>query len=187
MMVMVAGCVVSMPVIARSSFTLSAVFSSNAPESVAAPCTFLALFTAVLGPPASSALGELASVLLPFAALPVCTLPDTTSAVILSAEVSHNDASPVLHVTLLWGRWIGVPVGRRRLRGELFDEREDVVWFLVRLLHEFVVPLVVKLFLRRRWLGGRIIVWVKHPKLAVDLESRYEVRLLKVRSQIAIL
>ncbi|KAK4895512.1 hypothetical protein LTR28_001930, partial [Elasticomyces elasticus] len=43
---------------------------ADAPEPVAAPRALLALLAAVLGPPAAPALGKLARVLFPFAALP---------------------------------------------------------------------------------------------------------------------
>ena len=62
------------------------------------PRALLAFLAAVLGAPATTALGELARVLLPAAALVVCTLSDPSTRVVFPAKVAHNNAGPVLHV-----------------------------------------------------------------------------------------
>jgi hypothetical protein len=92
----------SMMTVTIARFT-TAFFGSHAPEAMAAPCPFLALFAAVFRPPASSTFGELASKLLPLSALPICALSDASSILVFAAQVSHHDASPVLHITLLLG------------------------------------------------------------------------------------
>lgn len=77
--------------------TLSAVtvVCCYAPEAMAAPGAFLALFGAVLCAAASAAFRELPWNLFPLAALPVCTLSDTTTGVIFPAEITHHYTSPV--------------------------------------------------------------------------------------------
>lgn len=62
------------------------------------PRGFLAVFAAVLGTAATTALGELALEFLPFAALVVCALADAAARFVLAAEVPHHHAGPVLHV-----------------------------------------------------------------------------------------
>jgi hypothetical protein len=119
----------------------AAFFCGYAPEAMGTPCAFLAFFAAVLRPPASSALSELASILFPFAALPICALPNATSALVFAAQISHHDASPVLHITLLLrSRVVRMAGGGRFRGGEFLDKWEDVVGHLARLLHELVVP-----------------------------------------------
>ena len=76
-----------------------------APVPMVAPGALLALLAAVLSPATPSALGELAGVLFPFAALPVGALADAAAAVVFAAKVAHHDAGPVLHVALLGCRW----------------------------------------------------------------------------------
>jgi len=66
--------------------------------SVVYPRVLLAFLAAVLGSPTPSAFRKLASELLPLAALVVCTLSDPASRVVFSAQISHHDTCPVLHV-----------------------------------------------------------------------------------------
>lgn len=75
---------------------------SHAPEAMAAPCTFLALFAAILGAAAATTLRELPCELLPFAALPVSALTYAATALVFAAEIAHHHSRPVLHVALLW-------------------------------------------------------------------------------------
>lgn len=58
---------------------------SNAPVAVENPGALLAFFAAVLGPPAPTALGELAGVFFPLAALVVRALSDAASRVVFPA------------------------------------------------------------------------------------------------------
>lgn len=69
-----------------------------APVPVVYPGGFLAIFAAVLGATATPTLGELTLELFPLATLVVGALADATSRLILTAEVSHDHACPVLHV-----------------------------------------------------------------------------------------
>lgn len=82
------------------------------------PGGFLAFFAAILRPPASSAFCELAGELLPFPALVICTLSNAPTGIILAAQISHYNASPVLHVLTVMADC------------ELFHKGEDVevVW-----------------------------------------------------------
>lgn len=131
---------------ALTSTTVAAmpVLGRDAPEAVAAPGAFLALFGAVLGAAAAAALCELARVLLPLAALPVCALADAAARVVLAAEVAHDDAGPVGHVVLLRRDGSAGAVARGRgLGGELLDQGEDVVGGFAGLLDELIVPVVV--------------------------------------------
>lgn len=77
-------------------------FGCDAPEAVAPPGPFLTLLAAVFGSPAATAFGELAGILLPLPAFPICALADATARLVLAAQVAHDNAGPVLHVTLLW-------------------------------------------------------------------------------------
>ena len=156
---------------ARLSF--SVVFSCDAPEAVATPGTLLALFAAVFGPPAPPTFCELAGKFFPLAALPVCALSDAASAVILPAQIPHHYPGPVLHVSLLRRRRV-LRVPRGGFCGELFNQWEYVVRLLIILFDELVVPLLVKLFLCRKRVRGRIIVRIQHFQLAVDLQSWYK-------------
>lgn len=85
-----------------------------APVAMVNPRSFLAVFAAVLGAAAASALGKLALEFLPLAALVVRTLTNAASRLILAAEVSHDHAGPVLHVLRV------VP------NGELLNQGEDI-------------------------------------------------------------
>jgi hypothetical protein len=81
----------------------AAFFGGHAPEAMAAPCALLAFLAAVFRPSASPTFGELASKLFPFPALPICALSNAASILVFAAQVSHHDASPVLHIALLLG------------------------------------------------------------------------------------
>src|ERR1700760_1094224 len=69
-----------------------------APMSMVQPSALLALFAAILGSPATSALGKLSCELFPLAALVVRALSDTSAGVVFAAEISHDYSGPVLHV-----------------------------------------------------------------------------------------
>lgn len=86
----------------------------HTPMAVEDPGALLAFLATVLRPPAAPALGELPGELLPLPALVVCTLPYPTPAVVLPAEVPHNDPGPVLHILAVVSD------------GKFFDEWEDV-------------------------------------------------------------
>jgi len=92
------------------------------------PSILLAFLAAVLGSPTSSALGELPCEFLPFAALVVCALSDPAPCVVLSTEIPHHDACPVLHVLRVVDD------------SELFNKRENVeVVGLEIFLHELLI------------------------------------------------
>jgi hypothetical protein len=78
-----------------AAFSVMAVVCCYAPEAMAAPGAFLALFGAILGAAATAAFRKLPCKLFPFAALPVRTLSDTTARVVFSAKVAHHYAGPV--------------------------------------------------------------------------------------------
>ena len=80
---------------AFSAFSAVAVVCCYAPEAVAAPGAFLALFGAVLRATTAAALCELPCVFFPLAALPVSTLSDATAGVVFPAEVAHDYTCPV--------------------------------------------------------------------------------------------
>lgn len=69
-----------------------------APVAVVHPRGLLAVFAAVFGAAATSALGKLSLEFLPLATLVVGTLTNATPRLVLAAEVSHDHARPVLHV-----------------------------------------------------------------------------------------
>lgn len=164
---------------AGAGFTVSAILCGDAPVSVASPGSLLALFAAVLSPSTAATFRELTSVFFPLAALPEGTLSDPTTAVVFPAQVAHNDASPVLHVALLGRHGVGMP-RRRGLRGEFFDQREDVVRDFARLFDKLVVPFIIQLFLRGRGIQYWVVLRVKHFQLVADLESRHQSGLLEV-------
>lgn len=85
------------PFAAAFAAALSAVtvFCCNAPEAVAAPSAFLALFRAVLGATAAAALCKLPCELFPLATLPVSALSNTTARVVFPAKVAHDHSCPV--------------------------------------------------------------------------------------------
>ena len=90
-MVMVMARAVMMPMATMSMMPLATTslaasfFRRNAPEAVAAPRALLTLFAAVFRPSAAPALGELANVFFPFAALPVCALSNAASTLVFPA------------------------------------------------------------------------------------------------------
>lgn len=93
--VMMMTAVVSLTAAFATAFSAVAVVCCYAPEAVATPCAFLALFGAVFCAAAAAAFRELPCVLFPFAALPVSTLSDATARVVFPAEVTHDYACPV--------------------------------------------------------------------------------------------
>ena len=138
------------------------------------PRALLTLLAAVLGPTAPTALGELSRVALPLAAPIVRTLSDAAAVVVLAAEVAHDDPGPVLHV-------VRVMPDR-----ELLHQREDVK--VVRqeiLLHRLVVLVLVDA--SGPGGGGSASVGVQQVEFLADLEPGHEVRVLKVRPQVAVL
>lgn len=143
-----------------------------APESVVAPCTFLALLAAVFGTPTSSAFSKLSGVLFPLAALPVCTLSDSTTAFVFTAEVTHHHTCPVLHRLVLLSRsWQQRLARAGASYSKFLDQRENVKCWL---FDEFIVPCLLELFLR--WPGEWcrwIIVSIQCPQLGIDLEPWY--------------
>jgi hypothetical protein len=145
--------------------------------SVESPRTFLTFLAAVLGASTSATFGELASVLLPLATLIVGTLPDAASSLVLAAQISHNDSCPVLH--------IGAVVAHSELlhkREEVEIIREDI--FLVILLVANYLLFFLFFF---RVLKRSVLVAVKQGEVFADLQSRYEVALLEVGTQAAVL
>jgi len=78
-----------------TAFPAVAVFCCHAPEAMAAPGAFLALFGAVFCATAAAAFCKLPCVLFPFAALPVGTLSNAAARVVFPAEVAHDYACPV--------------------------------------------------------------------------------------------
>lgn len=72
--------------------------SSNAPVAMERPGALLTLLAAILCPAAPTALSELPRKFFPFTALVISALPNPAPRIILTAEVPHNDASPVLHI-----------------------------------------------------------------------------------------
>ena len=91
----VMAAVMSVTAAFAAAFSAVAVVCCDAPEAMAAPRAFLALFGAVLCAAAAAAFCELPCVLFPFATLPVSTLSDTTARVVFPAEVTHDYACPV--------------------------------------------------------------------------------------------
>ena len=78
-----------------AAFSAVAIVCCYAPEAVAAPGAFLALFRAVFRAAAAAAFCELSCVLFPFTALPVSTLSDAAARVVFPAKVTHDYACPV--------------------------------------------------------------------------------------------
>lgn len=138
----------------------------DAPVTVERPSTFLALLAAILGTATSTALGKLAGVLLPLAALVVSALSDAPSGVVLAAEVPHHNTGPILHVGAV------VP------DCELFNERKEV-----ELVGQQVLLVIGILVVDLR----DILLAVEHGKLFANLESRDEVALLEVGAKAAVL
>jgi hypothetical protein len=105
--------------------------------------------------------------------LVVCTLADAAASVIFAAEVSHDNASPVLHISTVIAHC------------ELLNEREEVeivgkqILFVVGI---FIVDLRNVLFFVH---GGDILV--NGSKFFADLETRDKVALLEIRSKTTVL
>lgn len=95
----------------RSALSLR---SSNAPVTMERPGTLLTLFAAVLCPAAPAALSKLPRKFFPFTTLVISALPNPAPCIILTAEVPHDDASPVLHICTVVSH------------SELLHQREDV-------------------------------------------------------------
>ena len=85
-----------------------------APMAMVHPRGFLAVLAAVFGPATTAAFCELPLEFLPFAALIVRALADTTARFILATEIPHHHTGPVPHVF------------RMVTDGELLNQREDV-------------------------------------------------------------
>jgi hypothetical protein len=140
---------------------------------VESPCALLALFAAVFGASASTTLGKLASVLFPFAALVVCTLADTSTCVILTAEISHNNAGPVLHISAVVADC------------ELLDQWEEVEVVgeqVLLIVGIFIVDLGLLLF----FIHGRHVL-INGSELLANLEARNEMALLEIGAKTAVL
>lgn len=102
-MVMVVTAVVPVTASLTAAVATRSIFCGYTPEAMAAPGALLAFFRAVLGAATAAAFGELASILLPLATLPVSALADATAGVVLTAEIAHHHAGPVAHLALLRG------------------------------------------------------------------------------------
>lgn len=131
----------------------------NTPVTMECPGALLALLAAILRSAAPTALSELARKFLPFSALIIGTLPNSAFGVVFTAEVSHNNSSPILHVRAVVSH------------GELLDKREDVEVVLQQVL--FFV------FLLTQRLQGNIIAIEKLQFLS-DLESWDQMALLEI-------
>jgi hypothetical protein len=91
------------------------------------PGTLLAFLAAIFCPPTSAAFGKLPGEFFPFSALIVCTLSDPATAIVLAAQITHDNSGPVLHILTVMSD------------SKFFDEREyvEIVWekvfFLLRI------------------------------------------------------
>jgi hypothetical protein len=132
---------------------------------VESPSTLLALFAAVLGPPASAALGKLTGVLFPLATLVVCTLADASTSVVLAAEVSHNNTSPVLHISAVVANC------------ELLNKWEEV-----KVVGEQILLIVGVLVIHL----GNFLFTIEHGEFLANLEARNKMTLLEVRAKTAV-
>jgi hypothetical protein len=133
------------------------------------PCTLLALFAAVFGSSASATLGKLTSVLFPLTALVVGTLTDASTGVVLAAEISHDHASPVLHISAVVADC------------ELLNEREKVEVVVEQIL--FVIGVLVINLRNFILLIHSRRVLVNGGKLLANLEARDKVTLLEIRAK----
>ena len=134
------------------------------PMTMIGPRCFLAILAAVLCTAAATTLCELSLVFLPFPTLVIGTLPNSTARFILSTQVPHNNARPILHIFRV--------VSHR----ELFNQREDVEIVGQNILLIFIHIL---LFHRR-------LAFIQQPEFSVNLELRDHVRALKVTAQIVV-
>lgn len=130
------------------------------------PSVFLALFAAVFCPSAAAALRKLTSPLFPSPTLIISTLAYATASIVLATQVSHHDASPVLHVL------------RVMADGEFFNKWEyvEIVWKQVL----FFVGIINILAIART-------VLIQSIEVVANLQLGYKMRLLKIRSEIAVL
>jgi len=142
----------------------------NAPVTVVGPGALLAFLTAVFGPPAPTALGKLSRVLFPLVAREVGTLPNAPFGIVLSAQVSHNHPSPVLHVGAV------IP------DGEPFHKREDVLVIREQVLLLQVLAIFLNLGLECNGVGA-----VEQAELLANLESGHEMALLEIWADRAVL
>jgi hypothetical protein len=77
---------------------------------MAAPSVVQTFFAPVFGASAASAPSKLPFVLFPFPAFPVGALSNAASGYVLSAHVTHYDASPILLITLLLCSFVDVRI-----------------------------------------------------------------------------
>jgi hypothetical protein len=126
--------------------------------------TYLA---AVLSSPATSAFCELPCVFFPFTALIVGALAYASSSIVLSAQIPHDHAGPILHV-------LGVVS-----YGEFLHQGEDVV--IIR-LEEFFVFIFG--WLRQHWASAHWAVYLLD--LSVNSESWDQVGFLEVVAKVTV-
>lgn len=136
-----------------------------APVAVICPRGFLAVLAAVLGTPATTALGELPLEFLPLPAAVVGALADSTPRLVLPAEVPHDDTRPILHISRV------VP------HRELLNQREDV-----DIIRKQILIHIIRHVNRR---GARPLV--QHVDLTVDVEFRDHVGTLEIGPKVAVL
>ena len=86
--------------------------------SMIGPGALLALFAAVLCPAAPTALSELPGELFPLTTLVISALSNPAPGIVLAAEVTHDDAGPVLHISTV--------ISHRKLLHE--GEDVKIVW-----------------------------------------------------------
>lgn len=133
------------------------------------PCILLAFLAAIFRAPTSPTLGKLARTLFPSAAFVVCALSNSTSGVVLSAKIPHDNAGPVLHIC-------GVMTN-----SELLHERKNV-----EVIRQEVL-LILLAFTFGLWLS--VVDWlpVRKSGIVSNPQSWYQVRALKEGSEVTIL
>jgi len=136
-----------------------------APVPMVHPSGFLAIFAAVFGATATSTLSKLTLELLPPATLVVSALANTTSRLVLTAEVPHNNARPVLHVLGM------MPNSKLLHQGENVD-----------IIGEQVLVLLLAHFNWRR----RVAVVIQEVEFAINLQPRDKMGGLEVCSKVAV-
>jgi hypothetical protein len=134
----------------------------NAPVAMVNPSTLLALLAAVLRPTATATLGKLPGVFLPLAALVISALPYSTSQIILSAQISHHNSSPILHIL------------RMMADGELFHERKDI-----EIVGKQVFLFLFGILRKTTQHTGTVFQYLQ---VITDLQFRYQMGLLEVRA-----
>lgn len=82
------------------------------------PGALLTLLAAVLCPAAPTALSKLPGELFPFTTLVISALSNPTPGIVLAAEITHDDAGPVLHISTV--------ISHRKLLHE--GEDVKIVW-----------------------------------------------------------